>query len=137
MSTLKCNAKLDGIFKVCAKVRDHEYIMDHSVENSGKDEGAIPGEMLLVALAGCKLMVTSSYARKRGITLKECEAQISGDFNEVENGIGLNVKVDILVKTDANDKEIEKMNDFVDKNCPIAAILSQPNIVKGQVKRKE
>ncbi|OBR92231.1 MULTISPECIES: OsmC family protein [Clostridium] len=137
MLTLKCNAKLDGTFKVRAKVGNHEYIMDHSIENGGKDEGAIPGQMLLAALAGCKLMVISSYAQKRRINLEECEAQISSDFDEVENGIGLNIKVDILVKTDADDKEIEKMNDFVDKNCSIAAILSQPNIIKGQVKRKE
>ncbi|ADK13831.1 MULTISPECIES: OsmC family protein [Clostridium] len=137
MLTLKCNAKLDGTFKVCAKVGNHEYIMDHSIENGGKDEGAIPGQMLLVALAGCKLMVISSYAQKRRITLEECEAQITGDFDEIKNGIGLNIKVDILVKTDADDKEIKKMNDFVDKNCSIAAILSQPNIVEGQIKRKK
>ncbi len=136
MGQLKCTAKLEGEFKVTAEVEGHQYIMDVPAEVRGTDLGASPMGMILVALAGCKLMTTRVYARKRGITLEECEAVVTGEYRHKAGSVDLNLTVDAYVKTDATDEEIEKMNEYVDKYCSVHRVLSQANNIGGKISRK-
>lgn len=136
MGQLKCTAKLEGEFKVVAEVEGHQYIMDVPTDVDGTDLGASPMGLLLVALAGCKLMTARVYARKRRIILEECEAVVTGDYKSKSGNVDLNLTVDQYVKTDASDAEIEKMNEFVDKYCSVSTVLSQANTIGGKIIRK-
>ncbi|MDD2522290.1 MAG: OsmC family protein [Anaerolineaceae bacterium] len=134
---LNVTAELNDKYRVGTKVAGHEYVMDEPIDAGGDDTGTVPGAMLGVALAGCKAMVARVYADKCRIPLRKVEVEIEMDFEQTESGIDLAMNADIVIDGDLTEKQMEGMTKFLNEQCPVQKILSQPNKITSTVSLKE
>ncbi|MCX6257936.1 MAG: OsmC family protein [Bacteroidia bacterium] len=65
-----------------ADVNGHEIILDSKPEFGGKDLGAGPKTLMLVALAGCTAMDVISILGKMRIIIDKFDVSVSGELTE-------------------------------------------------------
>jgi len=62
----RVTATIDSRYKVTCKTRGHSTFSDESIDLGGKDEAMNPTELLLTALASCKLATMRMVALRKG-----------------------------------------------------------------------
>ncbi|HEY6572718.1 MAG TPA: OsmC family protein [Candidatus Eisenbacteria bacterium] len=110
-----------------AHVREFSFDADHPEVLVGRDNGALPVEILLVALASCLTGGIGNIAAARGVTLYEVESKIEGTMDiqgilglsdKVRNGYS-EIKIDFKVKGDAPE---EKLREIVEQSRARSAV---------------
>jgi uncharacterized OsmC-like protein len=108
--------------------REYEYDADHPAVLVGSDEGPLPVEFLLVALASCLTSGIGNIAAARGVTLTEVRSTIEGDMDargilglsdEVRNGYQ-RIRLDFTIKGDAPP---EKLRAIVEQSRARSAVF--------------
>ena len=111
-----------------AHKREFEYDADHPAVLVGNDEGPLPVEFLLVALASCLTSGIGNIAAARGVQLSEVRSTIEGDLDaqgilglsdEVRNGYE-RIHVNLTVKGDAPP---EKLRAIVEQSRARSAVF--------------
>ncbi len=108
--------------------REFEYDADHPAVLVGADEGPLPVEFLLVALASCLTSGIGNIAAARGVTLTEVSSTIEGDMDaqgilglsdQVRNGYS-RIRVNFDIKGDA---PAEKLRSIVEQSRSRSAVF--------------
>jgi uncharacterized OsmC-like protein len=108
--------------------REFEYDADHPAVLVGKDEGPLPVEFLLLALASCLTSGIGNVAAARGVKLTEVQSTIEGDMDaqgilglsdQVRNGYQ-GIRVSFTIKGDAPP---EKLRAIVEQSRARSAVF--------------
>lgn len=65
-----------------ADVNGHKVMMDANEEVGGKNLGASPKKLMLVALSGCTGMDVVSILTKMRVDIEKCSIEVQGDVTE-------------------------------------------------------
>lgn len=104
----------------------------------GHNEGANPVEFLLHALAGCVTTTFVIHAMARGITISELSTKLEGEL-DLQGLLGLNetipagyeqIRVDMKVKADCSDEELDDLLAFAQQHSPVCNTVCRPVPVK-------
>ena len=69
------------------QVRDHELIIDGTVEEGGDDAGPSAHDLYDAALGSCKALTLAWYARRKNIPLEEVEVIVPRDDSGERDGV--------------------------------------------------
>lgn len=133
----KVSAVSDNPGRVTVRARDFTMIVDEPPNLGGTNQGANPVEYVLAALAGCLNVVGHIVAKEMGIELKGLSIEISGVLNsdklfgkETNERAGYkNIDAIMKVDTDADEDELKKWIETVEKRCPVSDNLQNPTPV--------
>ena len=76
-------------------VRGHEIAVDEPVDDGGKDQGPMPTELLLAALASCYTLALRWAAKRRDVQLGEIRVTATGTYEHLRfASIRLEVRAD-------------------------------------------
>ncbi len=112
--------KIGKDYKVRMSIRGHEISADEPVEVGGTDEAAKPGELLLSALASCKLITMNMYASRKGWDFQG--ATISLHYLEKGDPTIIEKQIDFI--GDLDEKQKQRLLD-ISGRCPVAKMLSK------------
>ncbi len=123
----RTSAKLTGKFTVEGKIRNHRVILDEPADLGGDDKGPNPVEMVLLAQAGCILMVGRVVAMEMGIDLEEVSVDVMGELNpekfmgkETTDRAGFSkIEITVHVKSSADRETLQKWLETVEERCPV------------------
>lgn len=130
--TAECTEK----FRVVTQVMGHEYVMDEPVEAGGDDTGAVPGAMLMVALAGCKAMVARMYIDKHDLPVRNIEINLDTDFEQKGSDFELTMDTEVVIDGDLTEQQLATLTRYVNTQCPVQKILEQANTLNTTVRLK-
>ncbi len=128
--------------KCSAKIRGFNFTIDEPEVLGGGDTAPNPVEYVLAALGSCQEILYSAYSSVLGIPLESVKVDVRGTLDlkglfgldpEVKPGFG-KVTYNTYLKSPADETELKKLADIVEKNCPVLDILSRPIPVEGNVK---
>ena len=85
-NTIDCETEESGKISQVLHVRAHAFRADASVDLGGDDNAPGPHDYFDAALAACKTVTATWYARKNGIALERVEAHVERDASEEKNG---------------------------------------------------
>ncbi len=134
--------ELVGNVKCRAKVRDFNFDIDEPEALGGDNTAPNPVEYILAALGSCQEILYGAYSSVLGIPLESVKVNVKGTLDlkglfgldpDVKPGFG-KVSYETYIKSPAEESEIKKLIDTVEKNCPVLDILSRPIPVEGKVK---
>lgn len=109
-------------------VREFTLDADHPQVLVGADNGPLPVELLLAALASCLTGSIGNIAAARGVTLHEVESRVSGEMDirgilglsdEVRNGYQ-KIRVEFTISGDAPE---EKLRSIVEQSRARSAVF--------------
>lgn len=133
---LSLTAECADKFRVVTNVMGHEYVMDEPVEAGGDDTGAVPGAMLMVALAGCKAMVARMYIDKHDLPVRNIEVKIDSDFDQKGSDLAFAMDTDLVIDGDLTEDQLASLTRYVNTQCPVQKILEQANTLNTTVRLK-
>lgn len=146
MSVLKVESK-DTVIKVSGKrVSPTKMIVkcgsyEVATDKLGGDAPS-PVEYVLAALAGCINIVGTLVARDLGISVEDMEVNVEGIFNPAKFATGVGeragykeIKIEILVKSNADVETLKKWLKLVEDRCPVNDNLLNSTPVKSEVKK--
>ena len=131
-ATLETSSVLGGRFRSDVKIRDHAMTIDEPAAIGGTDRGPNPVEVILAALGSCQEITYRAYATALDISIDKISVELEGDidfrgFFGVDDSIrpGFEkIRARVKIESDAPESEIERLQETVNKHCPVLDILS-------------
>lgn len=77
---MEITAYWEGGYRCRVPVRDFEIVIDEPSQYGGTDEGPMPTELFLSALASCFAMAVYHVFRKRGVELPDLAVRVDADY---------------------------------------------------------
>ncbi|MEF8757127.1 MAG: OsmC family protein [Halobacteriales archaeon] len=110
------------------EARDFEFSIDEPEHLGGSNEGPNPVEYLLGALAGCLNVIGHSVGEEMDVEIDGIEVEIEGDLDpakfkgEAEDPRAgyQDVRVDLIVETDADEDTLDAWLETVEERCPVS-----------------
>jgi uncharacterized OsmC-like protein len=121
--------------------REFTFDADHPAVLTGRDNGATPVEILLVALAACLTAGIGNIAAVRRVTLYEVECQIEGD-HDLRGLLGLSdavrsgfdeIRVNFKIKGDAPEEKLKAIVEQSSARSAVFDVVSNGTQVKLSV----
>lgn len=140
---IRADSQLVEAFRSQVKTRHFELTLDQPENMGSTDLGPRPSEMLLAALAACHEVTYRLYADAMDIHLDDVAVSVVGvsdarGFFNLEEGIAAGfseIYGEINIKSDASDKDIQRLREAVNLHCPVLDDLRKPLKVELEVKR--
>lgn len=127
---MKCIAKYKERLTIESVSRDYGVTMD-AAPPLGQKRGMTPGELLLNALAGCKIMSLISLSSKEGIEIENIIVEVLGETGLMDEVSGVKVKefkkIHTVYKIKADNSK-EELEDFIlkgEKFCTVGNSLKE------------
>lgn len=123
---MKCIARYKDGLIIDSTTRDYEVTMD-AAPPLGRKKGMTPGELLLNALAGCKIMSLVSLVKKAGINIEGVTLELTGEVGLMNSeDVGKEFKkIHTIYNIKASDSK-EKIEELImksDKVCTVGNSL--------------
>jgi putative redox protein len=126
-------------YQVEINARRHTFLADEP-PGVGSDSGPSPYELLLGALAACKLITVQMYAERKGWPLEGVEIELSThkiharDCEDCENDP--QAKVDIIETSlrfsgELSDDQLERLAEIADR-CPVHRTLTSETRIRSK-----
>lgn len=128
--TIRVNGESPNRALTRARARTHELVIDEPPARHGQDEGPTPLETLLSSYLACTNVIANIVAEEMGITIGAMTSSLRADFDT--RGVFAKADVDvpfptitleIELRTDASEEQIEALRKAVAKRCPVSVIL--------------
>jgi putative redox protein len=87
MSEIDCKTITAGEYPVTLKLREHSFNADMSVSGGGADSSPGPHDYFDAALAACKAMTATWYARRHKLPLERVETHVESDATQERAGV--------------------------------------------------
>ncbi|MEW5788443.1 MAG: OsmC family protein [Pseudomonadota bacterium] len=139
----RADTQLEEDVRCCAQVREFApIIVDEPPELGGKDAGANPVELLLVALGACQEIMYSAYASVMGVQLDGVKVNLRG-YLDLRGLFGLDPAIpagyqkvifETEVSSTADEATLRKLVQTVESHCPVLDTLVRAIEVRGSVK---
>ncbi|MCO4814375.1 MAG: OsmC family protein [Flavobacteriales bacterium] len=111
-------ASLKEKYTVDNQSRNHQWYSDEPIDEGGADVGPRPTELLLSAIASCKLITIKMYADRKGWILNDVKIDLTLDKVERMNIITQKLNVD----ADLNELQIKRIHS-ISSRCPVALMM--------------
>ncbi len=132
---MECASKLEGGCKNSISVRDFSFLTDEPEALGGTDSGSNPVEYVLAGLAGCTSITAHVVAGEMSLNIEEFDTKITGtiDVRGLMGQPGINpgiqkATVDVKIKTDASQAQVDALKEAVENRCPVAAMFKAANV---------
>lgn len=138
----RADTRLEEDVRCSARVREFApIIVDEPPELGGRDAGANPVELLLVALGACQEIMYSAYASVMGIPLASVQVNLRG-YLDLRGLFGMDSTVppgyqkvvfDTVLESPADTAALQKLVQTVESHCPVLDTLVRAIEVSGNV----
>jgi putative redox protein len=133
-------ARLIQNYQVDVKAGNHQFLIDEPLDKGGDDLGPNPYDMLLGALAGCKLITVQMYARRKGWPLEGMDIQLSHNkihAKDCEDCESESAKVDIIeveisFQGDLTEEQLERLAE-ISTRCPVHKTLTSETKIRTKL----
>lgn len=121
-------------FKSKVSIRDFELIIDQPKGFGGSNSGPKPSEIVLAALASCQEVTYRLYADALSIPLNGVRIELKG-IQDLRGFLGLDAKIyagfqevrgTVFLDSSADDADLERLRDAVERHCPVLDDLRRP-----------
>ncbi len=128
---IDCETEQANEFPQVLHVREHTFradvLADAAGATAGRDTAPGPHDYFDAALAACKTLTATWYAKQKGIPLERVEAHVErDDTNERSGKYGL--KVHLAFHGPLSDEQRKKLFDVVAR-CPVHRLMTTTDIV--------
>ena len=128
--TMKLSAVAETHARTKVSVRDVEGVIDEPEMRGGSNQGLTPTETLMASLIGCTNVVTQRIAERMGVKVTAMDVKLASQFDrrgvlleeEVDKPF-FDIVLDIDIRTDATDEQMDKIKTDLGKFCPIAKVI--------------
>ena len=137
---MRVSARSVGGYKVEITAGRHTFLTDEPA-GIGDDAGPGPYDLLLSALAGCKIMTVSMYARRKGWPLEGVEVELrtskvhARDCEDCESDpsalIDL-IETEISFQGDLEAEQVSRLAEIADR-CPVHRTLRSETVIRSRV----
>lgn len=69
------------------QIRTHSFIADTAVDGGGLDAGPSPHDLYDAALASCKALTVTWYAKHKGLPLTDVRVEVERDASDERHGV--------------------------------------------------
>ena len=111
-------ASLKDKYTVDNHARGHQWYSDEPLDEGGADVGARPTELLLSAIASCKLITIKMYADRKEWELNDVKIDLTLEKVERMNIITQKLEID----ADLNELQIKRIHS-ISSRCPVALMM--------------
>jgi putative redox protein len=126
MNTIDCTTETPGEFRQRIQIRTHELHADVLPTIGGKDSAPGPHDFFDAALAACKALTATWYAKKNGIALERVEAHVERDDHEERAG-RYKLSVRLAFHGPMTDKDRARLYDAVSR-CPLHKLMTTSEV---------
>lgn len=120
----RIEAMIDSRFKVTSVARGHVTISDEPEALGGEDAAMDPTELLLSALASCKLATMRLVAKRKGWNTEGLQIHLDLHRDPTENGTEKTIiRQTILFPDHLTDEQRNKLTTISHK-CPVSRIVT-------------
>ena len=123
---IDCETERPNEFPQTLRVRGHTLRADVMPAAGGHDEAPGPHDLFDAALAACKALTATWYAKKNGIPLERVETHVERDDAEERKGT-YRLKVKLSFHGPLDDSQRQKLYDVVAR-CPIHKLMTTTNV---------
>ncbi len=127
MNTIDCATETNGEYPQVLKVRKHTFRADYATDD-GADSAPGAHDYFDAALAACKALTVTWYARRNGIPLERVETHVERDDAEERKGVyKLRVKLAFHGPL-LTDEQKAKLHTVAGK-CPVHKLMTTTEVV--------
>ena len=120
MSDTKVSSFIKNGYEIVNSSRTHSWISDEPIELNGGDTGPKPTELLLSALASCKLITIQMYAQRKGWEIENASVDLK--IIGTEEGVTI-IEKRLLLKSNLDEQQVNRLKD-ISGRCPVVKMLS-------------
>jgi putative redox protein len=124
---IDCQTETAGGFPQVLHVRAHTLHADVGVSDGSTDSAPGPHDYFDSALAACKALTATWFARKNNIPLERVETHVERDDREERNGKYL-LKVRVAFHGPLSDEQRARLYAAVGK-CPIHKLMTTTDVI--------
>ncbi len=130
---MRATARRTGdTFKHTVQVRDHQVIVDETLESGGEDAGPDPQELLAVSLASCTAITMEMYAGRKGWDVGHVEVDV--EYSPAERGCPTKFDIVLRLPADLPDDQVERLKVIAAK-CPVHRALDGEVMFNERIER--
>lgn len=133
--TMECASKLEAGCKNTMSVRDFTFLTDEPEALGGTDSGSNPVEYVIAGLAGCTSITAHVVASEMNVNIESFDTKVTGtiDVRGLMGQPGINpgiqkATVNVEIKTDATQAQVDAMKEAVESRCPVAAMYKAAKV---------
>lgn len=126
-------------YQVDIEAGRHQWRSDEPVESGGDDTGPSPYELLLGALAACKIITVQMYAERKGWPLTGVRANLSRrkvpgtEIGEGGSSGPLDlIEVDIRFEGDLGSEQLQRLLE-ISERCPVHRTLTRGVLIRSDL----
>lgn len=124
--TIDCETERANEFPQVLHVRSHTLRSDVGAESGGRDEAPDPHDYFDAALAACKALTATWYAKKNGIPLERVETHVERDASEERHGKYV-LRVRVAFHGPLSDEQRRRLYDVVGR-CPVHKLMTTTDV---------
>ena len=130
---MRATARRTGdTFKHTVQVRDHQVIVDETLESGGEDAGPDPQELLAVSLASCTAITMEMYAGRKGWDIGHVEVDVQ--YSPAERGCPTKFEIVLRLPADLPDDQVERLK-VIAATCPVHRALDGEVMFDERIER--
>jgi putative redox protein len=115
------------VYTTLSRMRQHAMVVDESTEYGGQDLGPMPGDLLCLSLASCKVITLRMYAQRKGWPVKQIKVAVSlVKGSQQESGGQHTFFCELSLTGDLDEAQRARMLE-ISKACPIQRLLAKPS----------
>jgi putative redox protein len=127
MNTVVCQTLDAGEYPQTVQVRTHQFGADVGPSSGSLDSAPSSHDYFDAALASCKALTATWYAKRHGIPLERVEAHVDSDDREERAGI-YRFRVRVVFHGPMSDDQRASLYRAIEK-CPIHKLMTTAEIV--------
>jgi putative redox protein len=133
LTRMKATARRDGTaLRHSVQVRDHQLMVDETLDQGGEDTGPDPQELLAVSLASCTAITIEMYAARKGWDIGHVEVAV--EYTPAERGCPTKFELIIRLPDDLPEEQAERLRVIAAK-CPVHRTLDGEVMFQERVER--
>jgi putative redox protein len=124
--------RIDRTFRHSVQVRDHQIVVDETIDSGGNDAGPDPQEMLAVSLASCTAITMEMYAARKGWEIGPVEVDV--EYSPAERGTPTKFDMILRLPLGLSEEQVQRLQVIAAK-CPVHRTLDGEVMFNERVER--
>jgi putative redox protein len=116
------------LYATQARLRQHTLLVDEAAEFGGQDQGPMPGDLLCLSLASCKVITLRMYANRKGWPLQQIKVTVDLVKGSGEGGSQHTFVCAVSLTGDLDEAQRSRLLE-ISKACPVQRLLAKPSEV--------
>lgn len=126
-NVIDCETEKANEYPQILHVRAHSFRADVVPDSGSTDSAPGPHDYFDAALAACKTLTATWYAKRNGLPLERVESHVERDDSEERKGV-YKLRVRLAFHGPLSDEQRKKLYDVVAR-CPIHKLMTTTDVV--------